>query len=138
MPGQLQSISFEHGIAIGGSGVGASIAANKIVGVRAALIQDHFWAHQGIEDDNMNLICIGGRVTRFCQYTGTNTDVFKSKFFRRGKTYAKVKKKLNNEKKIKLNRICKKNKVKSIQDFGQSNWLDFFNRKIMDSEKLKS
>ena len=54
-----------RGIAICGSGVGASIAANKIVGVRAALIQDHFSAHQGVEDDDMNLICLGGRVTGF-------------------------------------------------------------------------
>jgi ribose 5-phosphate isomerase B len=52
----------ERGIAICGSGVGASIAANKIKGVRAALIHDNFSAHQGVEDDNMNLICLGGRV----------------------------------------------------------------------------
>ena len=55
----------ERGIAICGSGVGASIAANKVTGVRAALIQDYFSAHQGVEDDNMNLICLGGRVTGF-------------------------------------------------------------------------
>jgi ribose 5-phosphate isomerase B len=54
-----------HGIAICGSGVGASIAANKVAGVRAALIQDHFSAHQGVEDDDMNLLCLGGRVTGF-------------------------------------------------------------------------
>ena len=57
--------SVDRGIAICGSGVGASIAANKIAGVRAALIQDHFSAHQGVEDDDMNLICLGGRVTGF-------------------------------------------------------------------------
>ena len=55
----------ERGIAICGSGVGASIAANKIAGVRAALINEHFSAHQGVEDDDMNLICLGGRVTGF-------------------------------------------------------------------------
>jgi len=54
-----------RGIAVCGSGVGASIAANKVAGVRAALIQDHFSAHQGVEDDDMNLICLGGRVTGF-------------------------------------------------------------------------
>ena len=52
-----------RGIAICGSGVGACIAANKVAGVRAALITEHFSAHQGVEDDNMNLICLGGRVT---------------------------------------------------------------------------
>ncbi|MEI7524827.1 MAG: RpiB/LacA/LacB family sugar-phosphate isomerase [Mariniphaga sp.] len=53
----------ERGIAVCGSGVGASIAANKVTGVRAALITDHFAAHQGVEDDNMNVICLGGRIT---------------------------------------------------------------------------
>lgn len=50
------------GIAICGSGVGASVAANKVPGVRAALIVDIFSAHQGVEDDDMNLICLDGRV----------------------------------------------------------------------------
>lgn len=53
----------ERGIAVCGSGVGASIAANKIEGARAALITDHFAAHQGVEDDAMNIICLGGRIT---------------------------------------------------------------------------
>jgi ribose 5-phosphate isomerase B len=52
----------ERGIAVCGSGVGAAITANKIPGVRAALIVDHFSARQGVEDDDMNLICLGGRV----------------------------------------------------------------------------
>ncbi|MBS0191823.1 MAG: RpiB/LacA/LacB family sugar-phosphate isomerase [Phycisphaerales bacterium] len=51
----------ERGIAICGSGVGASLAANRIEGVRAALIHDHFSARQGVEDDHMNVICMGGR-----------------------------------------------------------------------------
>lgn len=51
----------ERGIAICGSGVGASVAANKTDGVRAALIHDHFSAKQGVEDDHMNIICMGGR-----------------------------------------------------------------------------
>jgi ribose 5-phosphate isomerase B len=55
----------ERGIAICGSGVGASIAANKVKGARAALINDHFSAHQGVEDDDMNMICLGGRITGY-------------------------------------------------------------------------
>ncbi len=51
----------ERGIAICGSGVGAAVCANKIAGVRAALIHDHFSAHQGVEDDHMNMLCMGGR-----------------------------------------------------------------------------
>jgi len=53
----------DRGIAICGSGVGASVAANKVPGVRAALITDAYSAHQGVEDDNMNIMCLGGRVT---------------------------------------------------------------------------
>ena len=52
----------ERGMAICGSGVGASIAANKVKGVRAALVHEIFSAHQGVEDDNMNVICFGGSV----------------------------------------------------------------------------
>jgi len=55
----------ERGIAICGSGVGACIAANKVPGVRAALVHDVFSAHQGVEDDDMNVLCLGGRVIGF-------------------------------------------------------------------------
>jgi ribose 5-phosphate isomerase B len=51
-----------RGVALCGSGVGASIVANKVVGVRACLIHDTFSAHQGVEDDDLNLICLGGLV----------------------------------------------------------------------------
>jgi len=51
-----------RGLAICGSGVGACVAANKVDGVRAALITDSFSAHQGVEDDNMNVMCLGGQV----------------------------------------------------------------------------
>ncbi len=52
----------DRGLAVCGSGVGACIAANKVPGVRACLCHDHFSAHQGVEDDDMNLLCLGGRV----------------------------------------------------------------------------
>jgi len=55
----------ERGIAICGSGVGASFTANKVPGVRSALIHESFSAHQGVEDDDMNLLCLGGRVVAF-------------------------------------------------------------------------
>jgi ribose 5-phosphate isomerase B len=58
----VASGDIKYAIAICGSGVGASIGANKVAGVRAALIHDSFSAHQGVEDDDMNLICLGGRV----------------------------------------------------------------------------
>jgi ribose 5-phosphate isomerase B len=54
--------NVQRGLAVCGSGVGASVCANKIPGVRAGLVQDHYSAHQGVEHDNMNILCIGGRV----------------------------------------------------------------------------
>jgi ribose 5-phosphate isomerase B len=55
----------ERGVAICGSGVGACAAVNKVRGIRAALIVDVFSAHQGVEDDDMNILCLGGRVTGY-------------------------------------------------------------------------
>lgn len=52
----------ERGILICGSGVGASIVANKVFGVRACLCHDTYSAHQGVEHDDMNVLCLGGRV----------------------------------------------------------------------------
>jgi ribose 5-phosphate isomerase B len=56
--------TIDRGVAICGSGSAASVCANKIPGVRAALIHDHFSARQGVEDDNMNIMCMGGRTVR--------------------------------------------------------------------------
>ena len=52
----------ERGLLVCGSGVGASVAANKIPGVRAGLCHDHYSAHQGVEHDDMNVLVMGGRV----------------------------------------------------------------------------
>jgi len=51
----------DRGIAVCGSGVGATICVNKVVGARASLVTDHFSARQGVEDDHMNILCMGGR-----------------------------------------------------------------------------
>jgi ribose 5-phosphate isomerase B len=58
----ITSGEAERGILICGSGVGASIAANKIQGVYAAVCHDTYSAHQGVEHDNMNVLCLGARV----------------------------------------------------------------------------
>src|SRR6476660_5279709 len=51
----------DRGVAICGSGVGASVCANKVQGIRGSLIHDHYSARQGVEDDHMNILCMGGR-----------------------------------------------------------------------------
>jgi len=59
------SYKAERGILICGSGVGASVAANKFPGIRAAVCHDTFSSHQGVEDDEMNVLCLGERVIGF-------------------------------------------------------------------------
>jgi len=57
----VASRAVERGLAVCGSGVGASICASKIAGVRAALVSDHYSAKQGVEHDDMNVLCVCGR-----------------------------------------------------------------------------
>jgi len=62
LAGAVARGEVNRGIAICGSGVGACVVANKVAGVRASLIHETFSAHQGVEDDDMNMICLGGLV----------------------------------------------------------------------------
>lgn len=59
---EVRSGRCDRGLLICGSGVGVSVAANKITGIRAALCHDTYSAHQGVEHDDMNVLCIGARV----------------------------------------------------------------------------
>ena len=58
----LQQGRCERGVLVCGSGVGAAVAANKMKGVRAGLCHDTYSAHQGVEHDDMNVLCLGARV----------------------------------------------------------------------------
>ena len=58
----IKSGKAERGVLVCGSGVGVSVAANKVPGIRAAMCHDTFSARQGVEDDSMNVLCLGGRV----------------------------------------------------------------------------
>ncbi len=58
----VSSGETERGIMVCGSGVGASVAANKVKGVRAAVCHDIYSAHQGVEHDDMNVLCLGSRI----------------------------------------------------------------------------
>jgi len=59
----VRDAKVERGVAVCGSGIGACVAANKVKGVRAGLCADHYSAHQGVEHDDMNVLCLGSRVT---------------------------------------------------------------------------
>ena len=58
----IRSGDAERGVLVCGSGVGASVAANKLPGIRAAICHDVYSAHQGVEHDNMNVLCLGSEV----------------------------------------------------------------------------
>ena len=58
----VAAAKVDRGVAVCGSGVGAAVCANKVKGARACLIHDHFSARQGVEDDHMNILCMGGRI----------------------------------------------------------------------------
>ena len=58
----VQRGEAERGIIVCGSGVGACVAANKLHGIRAAICHDTYSAHQGVEHDNMNVLCLGARI----------------------------------------------------------------------------
>ncbi len=58
----VASGQVERGILVCGSGVGASVAANKVPGIRAAVCHDIYSAHQGVEHDDMNVLCLGARI----------------------------------------------------------------------------
>ena len=78
--------TVERGVAVCGSGVGASVCANKISGVRAGLVHDHFSAQQGVEDDDMNIICMGGRVVGLAMARDL-VDTFLAAEFSRGERH---------------------------------------------------
>ena len=62
MASAVVSGQVERGIMVCGSGVGASVAANKVPGIRAAVCHDIYSAHQGVEHDDMNVLCLGARI----------------------------------------------------------------------------
>jgi len=70
----------QRGVLVCGSGVGACIAANKVAGVRACLCHDTYSAHQGVEHDDMNIICLGARIVGLELATELVTAFLKARF----------------------------------------------------------
>lgn len=125
---------IQRGIAVCGSGVGASVVASKVPGVRAALINDIFSAHQGVEDDNMNIICLGGRVIGYSAAWELIQAFLRAEFSgaeRHKRRLAKVDA-LERERDA-MNR----NPLLRLQEFGQSIWLDYIRRDMLTSGELR-
>src|SRR5499427_2194894 len=115
----------DRGILFCGSGVGASMAANRIPGVRAGLCHDTYSAHQGVEHDDMNVLVLGGRVVgielarelihAFVNATFTGEE-------RHVRRLAKI--------------TTLENRLRALQVFGQSVWLDYIRRSLITSGEL--
>jgi transaldolase/glucose-6-phosphate isomerase len=115
----------ERGILLCGSGVGASMAANRIPGIRAALCHDTYSAHQGVEHDDMNVLVLGGRVVGIELARELIHAFLNARFDGEGRH---------------LRRIAKmtalENPLRALQVFGQSVWLDYIRRSLITSGEL--
>ncbi|MBN2098194.1 MAG: bifunctional transaldolase/phosoglucose isomerase [Dehalococcoidia bacterium] len=127
----------ERGIAVCGSGVGASVAANKVPGVKAALVHDIFSAHQGVEDDNMNMICLGGRVTGSALAWDLTQSFLSAQYVDNRRHARRLAKIAALEDWLMPCRSENQNPLLKIQTFGQSVWLDFIRRGMLSSGQLR-
>ena len=116
----------ERGIILCGSGVGASMAANRIPGIRAGLCHDTYSAHQGVEHDDMNVLVLGGRVV--------------GSALARELIHAFLNTQFSGEERH-LRRLAKvtalENRLRALQVFGQSVWLDYIRRTLITSGELR-
>jgi transaldolase/glucose-6-phosphate isomerase len=116
----------ERGILLCGSGVGASMAANRIPGIRAGLCHDTYSAHQGVEHDDMNVLVLGGRVIGI--------------ELARELIHAFVNARFTGEPRH-LRRLAKmtalENRLRGLEVFGQSVWLDYIRRSLITSGELR-
>jgi len=122
----LRDHRADRGVLVCGSGVGASMAANRLPGVRAGLCHDVYSAHQGVEHDDMNVLVLGGRVVG-SELARELVGAFLSAKFtgqpRHVRPLAKV--------------TALENPLRALQVFGQSVWLDYIRRSLITSGELQ-
>jgi transaldolase/glucose-6-phosphate isomerase len=122
----LREYRAERGIILCGSGVGASMAANRIPGIRAGLCHDTYSAHQGVEHDDMNVLVLGGRVVGIELARELIRAFLNASFTGEGRH---------------LRRLAKmtalENRLRALQVFGQSVWLDYIRRSLITSGELR-
>src|SRR5215470_12940150 len=115
----------DRGVLVCGSGIGASVAANKMLGIRAGVCHDTYSAHQGVEHDDMNVLVLGGRVV------GSE--------LARELIHAFLNARFSGEERH-LRRLAKltalESPLRALQVFGQSVWLDYIRRSLIDSGEL--
>ncbi len=122
----LHEHSAERGILMCGSGVGASMAANRLAGVRAAVCHDTYSAHQGVEHDDMNVLVLGGRVVGV-ELARELARAFLNARFSGEERHLRRLAKL----------MAMENPLRALQIFGQSVWLDYIRRSLITSGELQ-
>ncbi len=129
----------ERGVLICGSGVGASVAANKLPGIRAGLCHDTYSAHQGVEHDDMNVLVLGARVIGV-ELARELVNTFPGGEIHRRRAPSPPPRK-NPSPGARLRKIsleeCKMNPLKALAEQGQSVWLDYIRRNLIRSGELK-
>jgi transaldolase/glucose-6-phosphate isomerase len=122
----LRDKRAERGILLCGSGVGASMAANRIPGIRAGLCHDTYSAHQGVEHDDMNVLVLGGRIVGVelaRELIGAFLNARFSGEARHRRRLAKM--------------TALENPLRALQVFGQSVWLDYIRRSLITGGELR-
>jgi transaldolase/glucose-6-phosphate isomerase len=122
----VQGHSADRGIVLCGSGVGASMAANRMSGVRAGVCHDTYSAHQGVEHDDMNVLVLGGRIVGVAlarELTRAFLDARFSGEERHVRRLAKM--------------TALENPLRALQVFGQSVWLDYIRRSLITTGELR-
>ena len=122
----LRENRVERGILLCGSGVGASMAANRIPGIRAGLCHDTYSAHQGVEHDDMNVLVLGGRIVGVelaRELIGAFLNARFSDEPRHRQRLAKM--------------MALENPLRALQVLGQSVWLDYIRRSLITSGELR-
>lgn len=122
----LREARAERGIIMCGSGVGASMAANKIPGIRAGLCHDTYSAHQGVEHDDMNVLVLGGRVVGVELARELIRAFLNARFSGEDRHLRRL---------AKLTAL--ENPVRALQIFGQSVWLDYMRHSLVTSGELR-
>lgn len=121
----LRASRAERGIILCGSGVGASMAANRIPGIRAGLCHDTYSAHQGVEHDDMNVLVLGGRVVGIELARELIRAFLNARFSGEARHVRRL---------AKMTAI--ENPLRALQVFGQSVWLDHIRRSLITSGEL--
>ena len=131
----VASGEVDRGVAVCGSGVGACVAANKVPGVRACLIHETFSAHQGVEDDNMNIICLGGLVIGQA-FAWELVSTFLARDSAAPSAIAAAWPRWRNWKTEEAGSL-KENPLKQLGTLGQSIWLDYIRRDLIAGGGLR-